>query len=50
MMTAQVTGLIGSGVPSVVTPVDGVTTLVAVCVAFRAASVLLIALARRGRV
>jgi hypothetical protein len=50
MMIAQLTGVFGSGVPSVVAPIDGVTTMVTICVAFLVASVLLIALARRGRV
>jgi hypothetical protein len=49
MMVAQVAGVIGSGVPSVVAPVDGITTLVTVSVAFLVASVLFIALARRAR-
>ena len=49
MSMAQVTGVIGSGVPSVVAPVDGLATLVTVCMAFLVASVLLIALARRWR-
>jgi hypothetical protein len=46
-MMAQVVGPIGSGVPSLVAPVAGVTTLVVVCLAFLIGSVLLIALARR---
>jgi len=46
-MMAQVVGPIGSGVPSLVAPVAGVTTLVVVCLAFLVGSVLLIALARR---
>ena len=46
-MMAQVIGPIGSGVPSVVAPVAGVTTLVVVCLAFLVGSVLLMVLARR---
>jgi hypothetical protein len=48
-MMAQVAGGIGSGIPSVVATLDGVPTLVTVCVAFLVASVLMIALARRWR-
>jgi hypothetical protein len=47
-VTAQLSYVIGSGVPSLVAPMGGVATIVTVALAFLVASVLVMALANRS--
>jgi hypothetical protein len=49
-MIAQLSGLVGSGVPSLVAPVGAATTVMAISLGFLVASVLVLAVASWWRV
>ncbi len=49
MVTAQLTNVFGSGVPSLVAPMEGVPTMVAIALAFLVASVMVFALGHWSR-
>jgi hypothetical protein len=49
MVTAQLSYVIGSGVPSLVAPMGGVATIVTIGLAFLVASVVVMALGNRSR-